>query len=716
MSERSLRVLIVVGAAEDRIALHDALSRDPATRYEIIDAESGARALELFHARKPDCLILEDDLPDSHGLDLLKRLAAEEWPPAYAAVALIGAGDTRLAVEAMKSGAHGCLEKDRAKSEELPLAVSRAIKWAEQLRQVAAHEHEESLASEEAARAEAARLAENIRRLQTVTDSALAHVALDDLPSEMLSRIRESLKADSAAILLLTEDGQSLVVRAAIGLEGEATGLCVPVGCGAVGSIAASLSPLVVEDLSAIEVTGSVLTQGARSLIGAPLIVEGRLIGVIYVETIMTRRFTEDDVRLLQLAADRVAMAVEQARLYEVEQQTRRQAEETGRMKDEFLALVSHELRSPLNAILGYVAMLRRSGLDAQAVKKAVDVIERSGRAQAQLIDDLLDTARIISGKLRLDVSPVDLVRLIKDGVQTIYPAAEAKGISLKADLTSEVGQITGDPSRLEQVIWNLLFNAVKFTPPGGRIEIRLERIDPHVCITVSDTGKGISPDFLPYVFDRFRQADASSARRHGGLGLGLALVEYLVELHGGTVEASSAGEGKGSTFKVTLPIRAVSAPLGEGDGALHIVVSPDEAAMLAGVRVLAVDDEHDARDLVKMALEQYGADVVTAGSAAEAYTLITSAPVLERPAVILTDIGMPGEDGYSLLRRVREWERGRGLYTPAVALTAYGRAEDRVRALKAGFQTHVLKPVDAAELAFVIASLIRRLNGDEET
>ena len=218
--------------------------------------------------------------------------------------------------------------------------------------------------------------------------------------------------------------------------------------------------------------------------------------------------------------------------------------------------------------MLGYAALLRHGGLDAQKVKHAADVIERSGKAQAQLIDDLLDTARIISGKLRLDVGPVDLVSVIEEAVQTIRPAADAKGISLQTDLPPEIGQITGDPARLQQVVWNLLSNAVKFTPQGGRVEVRLERVDPHICITVSDTGKGISPDFLPYVFDRFRQADASSARRYGGLGLGLALVKYLVELHGGTIEAASAGEGQGATFKVTLPVRAVATPLGEAGGA----------------------------------------------------------------------------------------------------------------------------------------------------
>jgi CheY-like chemotaxis protein/anti-sigma regulatory factor (Ser/Thr protein kinase) len=351
--------------------------------------------------------------------------------------------------------------------------------------------------------------------------------------------------------------------------------------------------------------------------------------------------------------------------------------------------------------------------MDAQEIKHAVEVIERSGKAQAHLIDDLLDTARIISGKLRLVVGPVNLVSVIEESVQTIHPAAQAKNVSLLADLPSEIGQITGDPARLQQIVWNLLSNAIKFTSEGGSVEARLERVDPHIRITVSDTGKGIRPDFLPYVFNRFHQSDTSSVRRHGGLGLGLALAKYLVELHGGTIEAESAGEGLGSTFKVTLPVRAVATPIGEAEGAPAAVKRSRE---LAGVRALVVDDEDDARELLESALELYGAGVIAVSSAAEAYTLITETPPQERPDVMVTDIGMPDEDGYSLIRRLREWEEARGVHIPAVALTAYGRVEDRMRALKAGFQMHVAKPVDPDELAIVIMSVVRTQNRAERT
>jgi PAS domain S-box-containing protein len=399
----------------------------------------------------------------------------------------------------------------------------------------------------------------------------------------------------------------------------------------------------------------------------------------------------------------------EREELFAREHALREEAEKLARAKDEFLALVSHELRSPLNAILGNAALLRHSGLDAHMVKRAADVIERSGKAQQQLIEDLLDTARIISGKLRLDLGPVDLVSVIEQAVRTIQSAADAKGISIEIDLPPVIGQITGDPTRLQQVIWNLFSNAIKFTPQGGRVLVRLERIDPHIRITVSDTGKGIAPDFLPSVFDRFSQSDPSSARRYGGLGLGLALVKYLVELHGGTIEAASAGEGQGSTFTMTLPVRAVTAPLGEAGEGVAAVISPEGARMLAGVRALVVDDMEDARALLESTLRQYGADVVAVSSAAEAYALITTAAPQELPDIMVTDIEMPGEDGYSLIRRVREWEGERRPYIPAVALTAYGRTVDRLRALTAGFQMHIAKPVEPTELSLVVKSLINR-------
>jgi PAS domain S-box-containing protein len=576
-------------------------------------------------------------------------------------------------------------------------------------RRQAEAEREKLLAREQVARTETEHAAERIRRLQAVTDSTLGHFVLKDFLFETLARVRELIEVDSATILLPTEDSRSLVVRAAVGMDGGLIGRIIPVGQGIAGTIAANRTPLIVEDTSQYKVVNPILRERVRSLIGVPMTVEGRLVGVIHADSFTARHFNDSDLRLLQLAADRIALAIEQARLYEVERQARRQAEEANRMKDEFLALVSHELRSPLNAMLGYARLLRYGPADEKKISRTVDVIERNGNAQIQLIDDLLDTARIISGKLQLHVGPVDLVSMIEGAVQTIYPAADAKDIRIQTDLNPPVDQITGDVARLQQVLWNLLSNSVKFTPRGGRIDIRLERIDPHISITVTDTGKGIQSDFLPYIFDRFRQADASSTRRYGGLGLGLALVKYLVELHGGTVEAFSAGENKGTTFTVLLPVRAVSSPL-PAEGAPAASLERPKST-LVGIRALVVDDEEDARELVKTVLSQYGSDVIAACSAAEAFELMTTARHDKRPDVIVCDLGMPEEDGYGLLRRLRNWEQGRKVYTPAVALTAYGRSVDRMRSLMAGFQMHVAKPVEPDELAIVVASVVKHRN-----
>jgi PAS domain S-box-containing protein len=396
------------------------------------------------------------------------------------------------------------------------------------------------------------------------------------------------------------------------------------------------------------------------------------------------------------------------------EQVARAEAEAANRAKDEFLATVSHELRTPLNAIVGWGRMIRNTKMDEKGLAHALDIIERNAKLQAQLIDDLLDVSRIISGKLRLTVMPVELPPVIEAALDVIRPAAEAKNIRLQVMLDSNAGLVSGDPDRLQQVIWNLLSNAVKFTQKGGRVQVTLEQLDSHVLITVSDTGKGIAAEFLPYVFDRFRQADSSITRLHGGLGLGLAIVRQLVDLHGGSVQAQSPGEGQGATFSLQLPVIIAH---GSGRFALNAEEANASSAALQGgfgsspslegLAVLVVDDDPDARDLLKAILEERKAQVTTVASAAEAYETIEWL----RPNVIISDIGMPGEDGYSLIRNVRLKEaRDRQGWKPAIALTAHARVEDRLRALSAGYQAHVAKPVEPAELVAVIASLVRPL------
>jgi PAS domain S-box-containing protein len=392
----------------------------------------------------------------------------------------------------------------------------------------------------------------------------------------------------------------------------------------------------------------------------------------------------------------------------EREQHARGQAELASRTKDEFLATLSHELRTPLNAILGWATMLRREGATPAQVGQGAEVIERNARAQARIIEDLLDMSAIISGKVRLEVEKVDLASIVRAGIETARPTADAKGVSLGERIDLLAGaQVRGDPHRLQQVLWNLLTNAIKFTPRGGRVEVRLVPADGRAEISVSDTGEGIAPEFLPFVFDRFRQADASTTRRHGGLGLGLSIVKQLVELHGGTVRVESAGIGKGSSFTVTLPVTPVALPVSgvperRSEPGPPEAIPAEECARMQGLRVLVVDDDADARELARRLLESCEAHVSMAASTEEAMLALAG----ERFDVLVSDIGMPGEDGYALMRRVRALPPERNGDIPAVALTAYARGEDRLKAIRAGFHVHAAKPVDPAELIAAVANL----------
>jgi signal transduction histidine kinase len=385
------------------------------------------------------------------------------------------------------------------------------------------------------------------------------------------------------------------------------------------------------------------------------------------------------------------------------------EAEAANRIKDEFLATLSHELRTPLTSILGWAGLLRTWGLSEQIRDQALESIERNARVQSQLIDDLLDVSRIISGKLRLDTKPVDLGPVIEAAIDVVRPAAEAKNIQIRYMRESAVGPVLADAGRLQQVVWNLLSNAVKFTPDGGRVEVQLERVNSYARITVSDTGRGISAKFLPYVFERFRQADSTSAREHGGLGLGLAIARHLVELHGGTVHVESEGEGRGATFSVSLPIMAIqmeTKEVGQASQPVDSQVSLRYQHTLTGLRVLVVDDAADARRMISAVLTHWGAEVRTSASAREALEVLEE----WKPDVLVSDIGMPGEDGYDLIQRVRALAADRGGRIPAAALTAYAREEDRKRVLAAGYQMHVAKPVGPAELISTVADLAGRV------
>jgi PAS domain S-box-containing protein len=446
--------------------------------------------------------------------------------------------------------------------------------------------------------------------------------------------------------------------------------------------------------------------QGLRSLMVVPLIARGRALGALtFVSAESGRRYDRMDLQFAEELGRRAALAADNAALYKASQEARLAAEKANRAKDEFLATLSHELRTPLTPILGWTVMLRSGNLDPAGILRGLEVIERNVRVQTQLIEDLLDVSRIVTGKLRVEVRPIELVPVIEAGLDAVRPSADAKDIQVAVDLDPRDVRVLGDPDRLQQVVWNLASNAVKFTPRGGRVDVTLRQTDSHVQLTVRDTGKGIPADFLPHVFERFRQADSTSTRKYGGLGLGLAIVRHLVELHGGTVQAESGGLDQGATFTVRLPL--LEAPRAGLEGTAGAAADNGGAPVnLGGVRVLLVDDESDSRDFLGMALRQYGADVTAAATAEEAVSLVQR----HRPDVLVSDIGMPGEDGYALIRRVRALGAEGGGQVPAAALTAYAKGEDTTRALSAGYQVHVPKPVEPSELAAAVATLVGRV------
>lgn len=441
-----------------------------------------------------------------------------------------------------------------------------------------------------------------------------------------------------------------------------------------------------------------------------PLKIGSAAVGVLALSFDHAMEFSVEDQEFMLSLARQCAQSLERARLFEAEQVARANAEQASRVKDEFLATLSHELRTPLNAILGWSQIIRRGPGLSDDLAQGLEVIERNARAQSQIIEELLDMSRIISGKVRLDLQKMELAEVVRLAVETARPTADAKSVRLQAVIDPPASaNMSGDPNRLQQVLWNLIANAIKFTPRHGRVQVTLQRVNSHLEVAVTDTGEGIDPEFIPFVFDRFRQANATITRRHGGLGLGLSIAKQLVELHGGSIRASSDGIGQGSTFTVSLPLSVLQQePDRVVDGrprrATPAPPPAVEARSLAGLRVLVVDDDADARSLVKRLLEESRAEVTTASTVEEAMQRLQNQP----PDVLVSDIGMPNEDGYTLIRKVRALNSDVSK-VPAVALTAYARAEDRIKAIRAGYQMHVVKPVEPIELLTVVASLAGR-------
>jgi signal transduction histidine kinase len=644
--------------ADDNADMRGYLARLLAERYEVAAVGDGAQALAAARARPPALIVSDVMMPNLNGFGLLRELRADPALAGIPVVLLSARAGEEATVEGMEAGADDYLVKPFS-ARELLARVAAQI---------------------ERKRFERA-LQETEERLRFALDAGRIFAWSSDLATGVTERVGEAMFAfglapvapdDAFLARVHPEDRERVAAALSRARRGE-------------GGYD--------EEMRVVLPDGSlrwVLDKGQllRDAEGRPARMAGVMIDI-------TDRKLEEERRERLLASELAARA---------------EAERLNRMKDEFLATLSHELRTPLNAMLGWSQLLLHRDLrdpDEAHLRHGLAAIERNARAQTQMIEDLLDMSRIVSGKIRLDVQRVNLADVIEQASQSLLPAAEAKGVRLQKVLDPLAGQVAGDPGRLQQVVWNLLSNAIKFTPRGGRVQVILERVNSHLEVSVADTGRGIDPDFLPAAFDRFRQADGSSTREHGGLGLGLSIVKQLVELHGGTVRAKSPGRDRGATFSVTLPLAAAREPLADEADRRHPRAAPPWAEALvppdlAGIKLLVVDDDRDARDLIARILAGTGATVLTAASAAEGLALVER----ERPDLLLSDIGMPDEDGYDLIRRLRALPAEQGGRTPAVALTAFARSEDRQRALRSGYQMHIAKPVEPAELLAVCASL----------
>jgi signal transduction histidine kinase len=651
MSESVFSIILNV---DDNEALRYAKTRVlKAAGFTVFEAGTGQEGLELMRRVHPHLALLDVKLPDMNGIDLARIIKSD---PIFGHTLVLQTsatfvdGDDR--VRALEGGADSYLVE--------PVEPAELIANINALLRLRRAED---------------KVRESERLLRLATTAAKLHtwsITLDEAHPLSAARLAEEAMlppgneadANSLALHVHLDDVKQLedALRAALAGEMQYDAEYRLVGDSTVRWISSR---------------GTVLSDR----LGKP----GQLIGVA--QDVTERKLGE----------------MERERLLRREQAARMEAEEATRLKDEFLATVSHELRTPLNAITGWVHLMRRGKLSQTDMERGLETIHRNANSQSRLINDLLDVSRIINGQLRLDMRPVALPAVIGSAIDSVRPIAAAKSISLHCSLDAEVESVTGDPERLQQVVCNLLTNAVKFSDQGGDVRVDLRRAGDRIALTVSDSGAGIAPDFLPYVFHPFRQAESTTTRRHPGLGLGLAIARHLVELHGGSVSAASAGEGQGATFCVILPGKGIA---DDGPRRWH----GDDGASLAagsldGVRVLIVDDEPDARDMLAAMLRQTGATVSEAGSAAHALALLGR----ETFDVLISDIGMPGEDGYSFIRSIRRRKADAVARIPAAALTAYAGSEDRQRALAAGFQIHITKPVRPAELMSAVGSLAGR-------
>ncbi|MDQ3563226.1 MAG: response regulator [Pseudomonadota bacterium] len=705
-----IRVLLVEDDEDDYRLTRELLAEVPGYRVELDWAPSFEAGLTALARRAHDVCLLDYRLGECSGLDLLRRAAAEDYGIPF--ILLTGHSAFELDVEAMRAGAADYLLKDRIDA----AALERAIRYTLERKR-----NREALANFN-------QLLE--RRVQERTTELEQSNAALQAEMQRCRDAEEALKESQERLRLAMTTAQmgyhyrDFETGMAI-YSDQLGGLCgLPPGS-SFATYEQFLNAVHPDDRERVAET---VARASRQ--DTDYVDEFRMIwpdGTVRWLSDRGRVYRDEHGQPLYgigLAWDitaRKEAEMEREALYAEEQRLRERAEAADRAKDDFLALVSHELRTPLNAIVLWLNILETTPEpDAPALARATAYLKRSVDQQRRLIDDLLDSARITSGKLQLEVRALDPAAIAEAALDVVRPAAEARGVEIYTHIDAHTGPITGDAGRLQQVVWNLLSNAIKFTPRGGRVHLHIERVEPFVRIVVSDTGAGITREFLPLVFDRFRQSDSSSKGRHGGLGLGLALVHYLVQLHGGSVRAESPGQGRGTTFTVDLPVRAVRLPVppvlpASAGGGRKV---EDEAAaagaktpLLAGMRLLVVDDQEDAREALATMLARHGAEVSAAGSGREALALLAESLESAPPHVLVCDIAMPELDGYAVIGQLRALEKERliplSAQVPAIALTAYAQPKDRVRALGAGFQTHLAKPVEPVELIRVIASLV---------
>ncbi len=714
-SGRRPRILV----ADDNADMREYVGRLLGTRWEVEAAGDGHAALAALRTRSADLILADVMMPGLDGFALLNAVRADAALRGVPVILLSARAGEEARVEGLEAGADDYVTKPFA-ARELVARVESHLKLKE-LREHASAEREALLARAEAARREAEEKTEALETISRIGQRLSGRTELTALVQAFTDEATLLAGAQFGAFFYNTvsDKGESHTLYAISGVSRAAfEQFPLPRSTDLLGRTFRGERIIRLDDVRRDPSYGrSAPHYGmppghlpVTSYLAVPVVSRtGEVLGGLFLGHEQPGVFPERLEPIMAGVAAQLAIALDNARLLEKEQRARTSAEAASRAKDEFLAVLSHELRTPLNAVYGWAHMLKSGQLQGEMLTRALEVIMRNANAQVQLIDDMLDVSRIVTGKMRLDVRPVDLRAVVEAALDVVRPAADAKGLRLQPVLDPRAAGVTGDPDRLQQVVWNLLINAVKFTPRGGRVQVELQRVSSHVEVVVSDTGQGIPPDVLPHVFERFQQGDSTSTRRHTGLGLGLALVRHLVELHGGTVEATSPGSGGGATFMVKLPV-AIARQGAAGGGATALArVHPTASTALAttgpsvrGVRVVVVDDDRDGLQLAATILINSGADVRPCASAAAAFEMVKAF----RPEVLISDIEMPGEDGYALIRRVRALDDAALARIPAIALTAYGRVEDRLRTLSAGYSMHIPKPVDPTELVVAVASL----------